>query len=105
MIVRLLVILGVAWYALQQGHYYAVAFILLGGFPFKSMAIFVGLPYNPFGWGFLIVGSILLFYHSEWIAGAIPLLWAFVWEIWGPKLFGMKSIPEELRELKKHEKK
>jgi len=103
MLVRLLVIIGVAWYSIQHGYYYAAAFVLVGGFPFRAVAVFAGLPYNPFGWGFLVIGCALLFYHGEWIAGIIPLLWAFVWEIWGPKLIGMKSIPEEMRDEKNYD--
>lgn len=98
MIVRLAVILGVAFYAFKHGYLLAAAFVLLGGFPYRPIAFIVGLPYNPFGWGFLVIGSALLALRGEWIVAALPLLWAFVWEIWGPKLFGMKSIPEELRE-------
>jgi len=104
MLVRLLVIVGVVWYSIQQGHLYAAAFVLVGGFPFRAVAAFAGLPYNPFGWGFLATGCAILFYYGEWIAGSIPLLWAFVWEMWGPRLIGMKSVPEELREMEEQRK-
>jgi len=91
MIIRILVIGGVVWFCIQNGYPYAALLILAGGI------------FHYIGWYLLIIGCGILFYHGEWIVGAIPLLWAFVWEIWGPKLFGMKSIPEEMREIDERE--
>ena len=91
MIIRILVIGGVVWFCLQNGYQYAAYLILAGGI------------FHYIGWILLIIGCGLLFYHGEWIVGFIPLLWAFVWEIWGPKLIGLKSIPEEVRELEEKE--
>jgi len=88
MVIRALVIGGVVLFCLYNGYYYAALFILAGGI------------FHYVGWILLVFGCGILFYEREWIVGAIPLLWAFVWEMWGPKLIGMKSIPEELRELR-----
>ena len=92
MIVRILIIGGVVLFCLHNGNYYAGLFILAGGI------------FHYFGWVLLVIGCGILFYQGEWFVAPIPLLWAFVWEIWGPKLIGMKSIPEELREIREKEK-
>ena len=92
MIIRVLVIGGAVWFCIQNGYPYAALLILAGGI------------IHYIGWFLLIIGCGILFYYGEWIVGVIPLLWAFVWEIWGPKLIGMKSIPEEMREMEEQEK-
>jgi len=87
MIIRILVIGGVFFLCIQNGYLGAGILILAGGI------------FSYFGHILLVIGCGLLFYYGEWFIGLIPLLWAFVWENYGPKLFGMKTPLEESMEL------